>query len=218
MGYRNEGFDAAYRQKDYFGARESHLLQRYAGDIPPAGRVLDVGMGQGRNALPLARLGHQVTGLDTSELSVHQVRDSAAGENLFLEALHRGFQDFAPSEPFQAVLCFGLLQMLPPDQAASLIERLRHWTAPGGLLFLIAWHVDDPGFAVCCEKWERTGLRSFRSREGENFRTYLGRKEILQFFRGWKIIHHWEGLGSAHRHGDGPEERHGEVELVARRP
>ena len=50
-----ENYDVAYSQPDWFGARESHLLERYAAQIPDQARVLDIGIGQGRNALPLAR-------------------------------------------------------------------------------------------------------------------------------------------------------------------
>lgn len=212
------GYDAAYTQENWFGARESHLLERYRAQIPGQARVLDIGIGQGRNALPLARRGCRVTGLDTSEVAVKQVNNLARAEQLPLQALQLGFEDYDPAEPFDVVLCFGLLQMLPPDRAASLVERLRRWTHSGGTLFLIAWHVDDPGFAAYCESWERTGLRSFRSQDGKQFRTFLGPREILQFFRGWQVLHHREGLGPIHRHGEGQPERHGEVEVVLRKP
>jgi len=211
-------FDKTYGQEDYFGSRENHLLERYNECLIPGSRVLDVGIGQGRNAYPLAVRKCVVEGIDTSEEAIRQVRAHAQAEELSLTAKQVDFQDYEPSEPFDAVLCFGLLQMLSPPVAASLIQRLRLWTRRGGTLFLIAWHVDDPGFDTYCRKWERTGLRSFRSSDGENFRTFLGRGEILQMFRGWNVLHHSEGLGPVHQHGDSPPERHGEVEVVLQKP
>ena len=213
-----EEFNRVYQNQNWFGSRENHLLDRYRALIPDGVTVLDIGVGQGRNALPLARRGCAVTGIDTSEVSIRQVNEIARAEDLPLEARLAGFEEFEPEAPFDVVLCFGLLQMLPPAGAASLVERLRRWTASGGALFLMAWHVDDPVFFNYCETWERTGLRSFRSLDGRQFRTFLGRREVLQFFRGWRVVHHWEGLGSLHRHGEGPEERHGDVELVLEKP
>ena len=43
-------------------------------------RVLDVGMGQGTQALRLARAGHQVTGLEQDATMVAVARESLAGE------------------------------------------------------------------------------------------------------------------------------------------
>lgn len=214
----NDDYNQEYQHRDWFGPRESHLLERFRDQIQDRAEVLDIGVGQGRNAAPLARRGCRVTGIDTSKVSVNQVNELAGSEQIPMEAHLVGFQEFEPAEPFDAVLCFGLLQMLPPPEAASLVERLRRWTRSGGTLFLIAWHVDDPGFGSYCENWERTGLRSFRSPDGRQFRTFLGRREILQLFRGWKVIHHWEGLGPAHSHGCGPEERHGDIEVVLEKP
>ena len=213
-----ENYNETYRQKDYFGARESHLLERYGKLIPGNARVLDVGVGQGRNALPLARRGCRVTGIDTSPVSVDLVNELARAEDLPLNAQLVGFEEFHSPELFDAVLCFGLLQMLSPAKGASLVERLRTWTRSGGALFFIAWHVDDPGFGDYCQDWERTGLRSFRSLDGEDHRIFLGRREVLQFFRGWQVVHHWEGLGPVHRHSEGDEERHGDVEVVLVKP
>ena len=208
-----EDFDKTYLQDAYFGSRESHLLTRYADSLPQGGRVLDIGIGQGRNALPLARRGLEVVGIDPSGVAVNTVREVATKEGLPLEAIQTDFRDFHPEAPFDAVLSFGLLQILSQQDGASLIDRLCRWVRPGGALFLTAWHVDDPGFPDLCETWQRLGRRAFYSPEGD-YRLYLWRGEILRIFSGWEVVHHWEGLGQPHRHGDGPEERHGDVEIV----
>jgi 2-polyprenyl-3-methyl-5-hydroxy-6-metoxy-1,4-benzoquinol methylase len=208
-----EDFDQTYGQDAYFGSQESHLLTRYAEFLPPGGRVLDIGIGQGRNALPLARRGLEVVGIDPSGVAVDSVRAAATKEGLSLTAIQTNFQDFQPEVPFDAVLCIGLMQILSQQDGASLIDRLCYWVRPGGVLFFTAWHVDDPEFAELCENWQRLGRRAFYSPEGD-YRLFLWRDEILRVFSGWEVVHHWEGLGPPHRHGDGPEERHGDVEVV----
>ncbi len=52
-----EDYNATYQQADYFGVEASPLLAKYAEWIPAGARVLDIGAGQGRNTLPLARSG-----------------------------------------------------------------------------------------------------------------------------------------------------------------
>lgn len=208
-------FDELYGQNpDYFGAEPHPLLEQFAGQIPAGGRVLDIGVGQGRNALPLARLGVPVIGIDTSATSIRLVREMSGRENLPVTLWHGSYMDFQPDEPLAGVACFGLLQILPRHAIASLLFRLQQWTQPGGLLFLTTWHVDDPDYDRVRDSWQEVHRHSFRHADGR-FRTFLGRGEILDLLIGWRVIHLWEGLGPEHRHADGPVERHGEVEVVA---
>ena len=214
-----ENYDSDYEKDDaLFGAKESHLLRKCAEYLPDGARVLDLGVGQGRNALPLARRGCQVTGIDTSQVAVDTVNRLAAKENLPLEALLQDFRSYEPPRSFDAVLCFGLMQMLDLQGCASLVERLHHWTRPGGALFLVAWHNEDPSFETLVKDWERRSARSFRSPDGEVNRLFLEKGEILKLFFRWEVVHHWEGMGRPHKHGVGKKEQHGEVEAVLIRP
>ena len=214
-----ENYDKDYAEDEaLFGVKESDLLDRCAEFLPDGCRVLDLGVGQGRNALPLARRGCQVTGIDTSQVSVDTVNRLAAEENLPVEAILQDFRTFEPPRSFDAVLCFGLMQTLDLAGCASLVERLHHWTRPGGALFLVAWHNEDPSFETFVEEWERRSARSFRSPDGDAHRLFLEKGEILKLFFRWEVIHHWEGEGKPHKHGQGKKERHGEVEAVLIRP
>lgn len=214
-----EDYDSAYEKDDaLFGAKESHLLDKCADAVPDGCRVLDLGIGQGRNAVPLARRGCQVTGIDTSRVAIDTVNRQAAAENLPIEAILQDFITYEPDRSFDVVLCFGLMQMLDLQGCASLVERLHHWTRPGGAMFLTAWHVDDPSFDKYCRDWERRSARTFRSPEGDMNRLFLESGEILKLFFRWEVLHHWEGLGKLHQHGTGKREQHCEVEAVLVRP
>lgn len=214
-----EDYDSVYAENDaVFGSKETHLLNKCAKYIPEGARVLDLGIGQGRNALPLARRGCQVTGIDTSEVSVDMVNRLAAEENLPVTALLQNFMTYEPDRSFEVVLCFGLMQIQDLAGCASLVERLHHWTKPGGTLFLTAWHNEDPSYERLIKEWERRSARSFRSPDGDTNRLFLEKGEILQLFFRWEVIHHWEGMGKLHNHGLGKKERHGEVEAVIIRP
>ena len=60
-------FDELYRETpDFFGSEPSRLLAQFHHLIPADGFVLDIGVGQGRNALFLARKGVSVEGIDLS--------------------------------------------------------------------------------------------------------------------------------------------------------
>lgn len=214
----NENYDDTYGEADWFGPEPSNLLGDHADLLPAGARVLDLGVGQGRNALPLARRGCVVTGIDTSAVAVETVARAAAAEDLPVTVELEDFRVYRSEEPFDAVLCFGLLQMLPVTDAALLTARLREWVRPGGHLFLTAWHTGDPACGDPAGGWLATGPRSFHDPAGDRHRFYLHSGEILDFFPAWRVVHHWEGLGPEHRHGDGEPERHGNVDVVLARP
>jgi 2-polyprenyl-3-methyl-5-hydroxy-6-metoxy-1,4-benzoquinol methylase len=211
-------FDAEYEKTPaFFGTEPSPLVTAYGHLIPKAGRVLDIGVGQGRNAIPLAARGCRITGIDPSGIAIDttakKARDSALAIDLWKGSV---FDYEADSAAFDAILLCGLIQILTREQISRLLARVDRWLVSEGLVFVTAWHVEDPRYEAMRSSSKEIGTHSYRRNDGE-IRTYLERDEILTMFEGWTIIHHWEGLGTEHRHGNSPPERHGSIELVGRK-
>lgn len=208
-------FEDAYRESaDYFGHDPDRLLIDHADRIRPAGAVLDIGIGQGRNAFYLAEHGFIVHGIDTSHEAVQAVRERAARKQLNVEVFSCGFELFEPiEESYDAILMFGLIQTLPRQALGVLRDRANHWLAGGGLLFITAWTTDDPSYGMVQSDWRRLGRHSFQAEDGR-VRTYLEPGEVLTLFPDLGVLHHSEEIGPWHRHGDGEPERHARVEAV----
>lgn len=211
-------YDDIYRTPDWFGADPHPLLETFAERLPDGARVLDIGVGQGRHALPLARRGCRVTGLDLSSTAVAQVNGVAAAEGLDCTARQEDVFAHQAEEPYDGVLCCGLFQMLPSTRVTPLTELLKDWVRPGGTLWATAWHTGDPGFDNPVAPWKSVGPRARHDPRGDRHLFYFHPDEILDFFPGWQVLHHHEGLGPVHHHGDGPAEQHGVVEVVLGRP
>src|SRR6202012_2191210 len=102
--------------------------------LPPQ-RVLDVGCGQGTQALLLARRGHLVTGLDSSAQLLGDFRSALAAEAAGVGGRVRLVQGeaeaitdlFAPSS-FDAVLCQGVLMYFP--EPGPLLDAIAQVVAP----------------------------------------------------------------------------------------
>ncbi|MBD2831523.1 methyltransferase domain-containing protein [Streptomyces sp. NPDC053741] len=110
-------------------------------------RVLDVGMGQGTQALRLARAGHSVTGLESDAEMLRTAREALAGEPEGIRERVRLIEGdgrdtgvhFMPGS-FDVVLCHGVLMYVPePD---PLLAGLARMLAPGGLLSLLVRNAD----------------------------------------------------------------------------
>ena len=63
-------WDILYRgSKSVWGSKADRTLVEYA-ELFPRGHVLDLGMGEGRNALFFAKLGYAVEGIDVSRAAI----------------------------------------------------------------------------------------------------------------------------------------------------
>ncbi|TVL91014.1 SAM-dependent methyltransferase [Streptomyces sp. SAJ15] len=131
-------------------------------------RVLDVGLGQGTQALRLARAGHEVTGLESDPRMLETVRSTLAGEPAGIQERMRLIEGdgrdtgahFAPGA-FDLVLCHGVLMYVP--EPGAMLAGLARVLAPGGLLSLLVRNADAlamrPGLSG---DWE-TALAAFDS-------------------------------------------------------
>jgi len=141
------------------------------------GRVLDIGVGQGRNALPLAERGFAVIGIDPAAGSIEATRAAAQEHQLAIDLWRGSVFDYQPEEgSFAAILLFGLLQTLWPADGRALIDRLYRWTSPQGLCFVTAWHVDDPRFTELAQTRNAKQNNSFEVGP-DRVHTYLERNE-----------------------------------------
>jgi SAM-dependent methyltransferase len=145
--------------------RQEIVARQVAAHLPDlqSRRVLDVGCGQGTQALVLARRGHFVVGLDASARLLGDFRAALAAEPDLVRDRVRLVQGaaedlsdlFAPSS-FDAVLCHGVLMYFAdPDPLLDAITRV---VAPGGIVSLLVRNGDAlamrPGLAG---DWDRVG-------------------------------------------------------------
>lgn len=211
-------YDDAYRvTPDYFGTEPTAILRDYGRLIDRSGTVLDLGAGQGRNTFFLARQGYAVDAVDPSREGIDAIARTAAEERLPIRTRCTGFADFSPdSLPYAAILLFGLIQVLPRSDLDLLLEKVDDWTGSKSLVMISAFSTDDPSLSRDIDKLSRVGKNCYRLENG-GYRTYLEPGEIVTLFDGYSVVHHWEGLGPVHRHGNKPPHRHGSITAVFRK-
>jgi S-adenosylmethionine-dependent methyltransferase len=148
--------------------RQEVVARQLARELPPGPvRIIDLGCGQGTQALRLARRGHHVTAVDASaDLLARFERDLAAepagvrGRVRVERGLLEDYAERAGVSRFPAVLCHGVLMYAAdPGPALRAIAAL---TAPGGMASLLVRNGDAlamrPGllgdWAACAEAFD----------------------------------------------------------------
>lgn len=98
-------------------------------------RILDVGGGDGMDALPLARGGHQVTVLDQSRPWLDEAERRASSAGVQIRTIEGDLSSPPALGEFDLVLCHFVLQYLPAgtDDLMTLADFVR----PGGVLSVV---------------------------------------------------------------------------------
>ncbi len=211
-------YDETYRKTSgYFGVEPAELLTGNYHLFDKTKPVLDLGAGQGRNTIFIARQGFAVDAVEPSQVGIDIIAEAAAKEKLRVNTYCSRFEDFVPEHnPYGAVMLFGLIQLLGWDSIVLLIEKVKSWTIPGGLILLSAFTTDDPRYEPIVAEMEPVGRHSFRTPGGE-FRTFLEPGEVLTLFEDFQVVYHWEGMGPEHRHGRKAPHRHATVNAIFKR-
>jgi SAM-dependent methyltransferase len=106
--------------------------------LTPGMRVLDVACGTGNSALPAARLGAVVTGVDIAPNLIEQARANAEREGLSAEFTVGDAEDlkFADASFDAVITMFGAMFAPRPDVVAAELLRV---CRPGGFIAMANW-------------------------------------------------------------------------------
>lgn len=133
-------WDKRYSEQDqmWSGKPNGTLVTEVAGLTP--GRVLDVGCGEGADAIWLAGLGWDVTALEVSGVALERAAHHAADIGVTVRFVHAGMVEAAlPPASFDLVSAQYPVLSRTPDGVAE--RALMDAVAPGGVL-LFVHHAD----------------------------------------------------------------------------
>ena len=138
----------------------------------PKGRALDVAMGNGQNAVFLAKMGFAVEGVDISPEAVSNALEEARRAEVTIKAEVADLEGeyVIKKGAYDVIICFRYLQR-------SLIPQIRNGLKKGGMVVYETFTVEQARFG-----------------KPRNPDYLLKHNELLDMFRGFQCIHYWEGI------------------------
>jgi 2-polyprenyl-3-methyl-5-hydroxy-6-metoxy-1,4-benzoquinol methylase len=131
-------------EKDGFKTTPNAFLVEAVKNIKAGGQALDVGAGMGRNAIYLARLGWDVTGIDLSSKGLAVMQTDADKEGLTVHTIKTSYVDFNFGN--QKWDLIAMILSWAPVEEPDFLDRLKKSVRPGG--YIIFEHViqrtEDP--------------------------------------------------------------------------
>jgi SAM-dependent methyltransferase len=141
-GVGSEEWDRRYAGTELIWTAEpNRFVEAELRDLPP-GRALDLGAGEGRNAVWLAGRGWQVTAVDFSAVGLDKGRQLAAGRGVSVDWVHADVLGYQPEAgAFQLVLIAYL--HVPAAGLTGVLRGAVRALAPGGTLLVVGHDVDN---------------------------------------------------------------------------
>ena len=129
--------------------------------------VLDIGCGQGRDALFIACRGHHVVGVDMAATGIAQLLEAAQADDLNIEGVVADLRNFEPGGTYDVVVIDRTLHMLEADTRLGVLERVCH-------------SVREDGFVLIAdEKSNLPSMRAFFETDSHRWATLKDRKGFL---------------------------------------
>ena len=118
-------YDKYYQTERLFGNPYPELIDFFGGR-ERKGKLLDLGCGQGRDAIAIARLGYEVLGIDNSKVGIGQMNQISKSEDLSLTGLVQDIYRFDDFEDFDYVLLDSMFHFTKKDIAkeTAFIKRI----------------------------------------------------------------------------------------------
>ena len=171
--------------KDYFPKKynsnpvHSEVLEAMESLSP--GKALDLGCGQGRNALFLAQQGFEVTAVDQNELALEILQSIVEQEDLEMTVGLYDINSAALTQTYDLIVSTVVLMFLQADRIPAIIQNMQDQTNPGGYNLIVC--------AMDTEDYPCQVPFSFTFKEGE----------LADYYKDWELIKYNENPGHLHR-------------------
>lgn len=186
--------DAEYRKEGFhWGLNPSSAVKNIL-HLKSQGTVLDIGVGEGRNALFLAQNGFAVTGIDISEEGIKKFTQEAQKRGLHVHGIVADITT-AELEKYDVILAINLLQFLTKEKAYATIEKMKKHAEPDGINIIQVFLKENQG----------------------SFPYLFSKDELKTLYSDWDILLYKEYETPKEKHGNGPWHCHYVAEIITKR-
>jgi len=194
-GAGNESFyDDSYRGDEYFwGVEPNTACYRVLELAPPTRplKLLDIGCGEGKDAVFFARCGYDVSAFDISDAGLDKLRRLADKARVNVRAFKANVWDYRLDTKYDVLYSSGVLHYIKPELRGEIMSNYREHTNENGLHAMQVF-VQKPFIAPPPEHEEH----SYYWRSGE----------LFTYYHDWYIahcseyVHDCDSSGVPHRH------------------
>ncbi len=189
-------WDESYRTEKIGGLKvnpDGPLMQHEP--IFPRAPVLDLGMGDGRNALFFAKKDFEVEGIDISQIAIDMANDNAKKMDVRFEGIV-GDLTFFPIEPDRYGLIYStmVLHTFKISQSTAIINKMKQGIIKDGFVYLTIPSTTDPTIIKRRQGKSQIEKNTYYHPDKDLYVHSFTRDEVLKHFKNWKTYYCAETL------------------------
>jgi len=188
-------YDEEYQKEEYYWGMQPSELAKQMVELLKSGeenkRLLDIGSGEGRDAIYFARVGFQVDALEVSTPGIEKIKQYSQLAGYPVKVLHTNMIGYELPDSYDVIYSHGSLQFLPLEQRQQHFDKYKQQTKVGGLNGHLIF-VEKP-FIKTAPDWEKN---EFFYQSGD----------LARYYHDWEILRCEEMIiecnsaGAPHRH------------------
>ena len=168
----------------------------------PAGRVLDLGAGEGADSIRLALLGHDVRAVDVSKVAAEKISSFAAHVGVNITVDIADIAEYEPSGLYDLIIANGILHYV--EDKSFVVQRMQEATKAGGRNVISLWST----FTAVPEC--HNSVPVFCDNE---------HGVVTELYQPWiNELIYFERSKPEKSHDDMPQHSHSHIKLIARKP
>ena len=169
-----------------FPAKLDIELKRYL-NLVPGKEVLDLGIGQGRNSIPLAELGFNITGVDYSTKCLEICKNTCNKLNLVKSDI-RTFD--IEKDKYDMILSGYVLHFLHKNDSYQIIKNIKNNIKNNGIVYISVFSLEDPRFnkPSTSSDFEILDNNILHNKVNDTYVSFFSKKEVLNLFSDFKTI------------------------------
>lgn len=202
--------------KDIWGLEPEYTLEQYR-SLVKAGKILDLGIGEGRNMAQFAMNGHDITGVDVSKTALDRCASLLGGMETNC-TLHEGPIESFSIDPntYSLIVSTWSLNFMKKSDALQIVQNCLEGLENEGLLYIGVFSTEDPQMKSYEKHYECVDLNSYYIPERDIIKSYFDLSDLVELLDDrFEIICRKQDLSLDLGHGE--EHYHGAIELVIRR-
>ena len=169
-----------------FPAKLDLELKRYL-NLVPGKEVLDLGIGQGRNSIPLTELGFNITGVDYSTKCLEICKNTCNKLNLVKSDI-RTFD--IEKDKYDMILSGYVLHFLHKNDSYQIIKNIKNNLKNNGIVYISVFSLEDPRFnkPSTSSDFEILDNNILHNKVNDTYVSFFSKDEVLNLFSDFKTI------------------------------